>query len=495
MPKTLIYTLPPNDTDRPPVAGAILASICSRLGHECQIIDLQVELYKFLDGLLLPRNMFDAAFYKQTDGFDQHQLETLQTFVSQETARHRAQQYDHVLISCFSYLAQSFVDILLPALRPQTSAKIVLGGAGVAFEPAQQGLYAHVQGLKQQGLIDEYIVGEAENTLPDYFAYGHGPGIGNADFKQVQDLDSQPWPDYSYYDFNDYNLRSLVIIGSRGCVRRCTFCNVARTSPRYYFRSGANIASEIIKHYETHGVTDFYFADSLVNGSYKAFNDMCEHLAAYPDSHRFSWSGQYIIRPRTSTPDNHFDLLSASGCKTLFVGIESGSDRVRFEIGKKFTNDDIEFYLENFAQHDIGVLFLMITGFVGETEADHAETLSMFPRWQRYVATGTIQGLETLNVLTILAGTELENQARQHQFQFLANHRGEIMRQMWLDPRDPGLDFPKRVARHIEMLEHAMRYHWPLWNGKMSVDMYHQALLEFRNMPKKRYIPLMVAVQ
>ncbi len=167
-----------------------------------------------------------------------------------------------------------------------------------------------------------------------YFKTGNGPGIGNNNFVQIDDLDSQLWPDYSYYNLSDYENKELGIVGSRGCVRNCTFCDVAKTSPKYRYRSGKNIAQEIIKHYETHGVTDFYFNDSLVNGSYKAFNDMCNALINYKFENPISWSGQYIIRPKSSTPKDHFQMLQASGCKMLFTGIESGCDRVRFELGK-----------------------------------------------------------------------------------------------------------------------------------------------------------------
>jgi len=273
------------------------------------------------------------------------------------------------------------------------------------------------------------------------------------------------------------------LIGSRGCVRKCTFCDVAKTSPKYRYRSGKNIAQEIMHHYQKHKVTSFFFTDSLVNGSYKAFNEMCAALSTYDYVDQLSWSGQYIIRSRSATPMSHFDNLAQSGCDTLFVGLESGCDRIRFEMGKKFTNDDVDFYLENFAKRDIKFLFLFYTGYVGETEQDYQETLSMFSRWQRYVATGTIVGIETLNVLAILPDTPLEQQALLKNFQFL--HDGEkINRRLWVDPTQPDFDFRKRVERHIGMIEEAMRYKWPLWNGNLSLTLYEQSLRKFNKAPK-----------
>jgi radical SAM superfamily enzyme YgiQ (UPF0313 family) len=264
---------------------------------------------------------------------------------------------------------------------------------------------------------------------------------------------------------------------------------VAATSPKYRYRSGQDIANEIIHHYEVHGITNYYFADSLVNGSYKAFNDLCNGLANYNFAQPIKWEGQYIVRSKNTTPKDHFKMLKESGCQILFIGIESGCDRIRFELGKKFTNDDIEYYLENFERYEIETLFLFFTGYVSETEKDHNETLAMFKRWQRYVATGTIRGIETLNVLSVLPGAPLEKIAIENKFLFLQDHNGQLNLRSWINPQNPGFDFKERVKRHISMVEEAMRYKWPLWNGPLAMRLYEQSINKFVNTPKT-YVPL-----
>lgn len=493
--KTLICSLPPLDQQRPPLGSAIVANICAHQGHKVVTVDLQYNLNQFLIERGISTEYFGDVFYEQTSSFSQDQKTLLTEFINIELDRLKVNEFNYIACSLFSSLAQPFGHIFFPLLRQQTSAKILIGGAGLTnFSSSlapDSGLTFPVQ-LKVDGVIDEYITGEAEEALPRYFNVGHGPGIGNKDFVQVIDLDNQLGPDYSYYNLDHYCIndrKELTIIGSRGCVRDCTFCDVKRTSPKYKYRSGNNIANEIIRHYEHTGITNYYFADSLVNGSFKAFDDMCNSLAQYNFKEPISWSGQYIIRSRTTTPKNHFRMLKESGCSTLFVGIESGSDRIRFEMGKKFTNDDIEFYLENFAKQEIEMLFLMFTGYVSETEDDHNETLGMFKRWQKYVATGTIKGIETLNVLSILPGAPLEQYAKEHNFLFLKDDGGTINLRSWVDPTRPNFDFKERVRRHISMIEEAMKYKWPLWNGELSMVLYEQALSKFLSTPRK-YIPI-----
>ena len=492
MTKTVIYNLPPLDQTKPPLSGAILGGICTKLGHKIIARDLQLNLLDFLNKNSIPTDYFNDVFNETRSPFSDLQTKILIKFINQEFIDCEPDNADYILVSFFSYLSQRFGMLFLPELRKKTQAKIIIGGAGIegTNEISRFGLG---EKLKASQTIDEYIVGEAEEILPVYFQQGHGPGIGNNKFKQIDDLDAQVFPNFSYYDLAKYrgvdNTITLPIIGSRGCVRKCTFCDVAKTTPKYRYRSGNNIAQEIIQHYENYGITNFYFADSLVNGSYRAFNDMCNSLIKYNFKDPISWSGQYIIRSKETTPKNHFNLLKQSGCSTLFVGIESGADRVRQEMGKKFTNDDIEFYLENFSQHDIKTLFLFFTGYITETEEDHRETLTMFRRWQKYVATGTIEGIETLNLLSILPGTPLDAISKDHNFLFLANDHDVIDRTGWINPALPNFDFKARVRRHIEVWEEAIKYQWPLWNGVDAASMYEKILLK-RKAAKNIYIPI-----
>jgi radical SAM superfamily enzyme YgiQ (UPF0313 family) len=491
--KTLIYNLPPLERSRPPLSGAILASVCKNEGHNCHAVDLQVNLDKFLEQQGIDKEYFGDVFYEHSTGFTSDQIELLNKFITAELEPVAKQNYDYVLVSLFSYLARPFGEVFLPHLRKATTAKIVIGGAGITHRASPLNPRpAFAENLRNNHIINDFIIGEAEEALPIYFRHGSGPGISNYNFKQIDNLDAQPWPDYSFYNLTNYHndiQKELVIIGSRGCVRSCTFCDVAATSPKYRYRSGRDIANEIIHHYEVHGVTNYYFADSLVNGSFKAFDEMCNGLASYNFAEPINWSGQYIIRSKNTTPKNHFEMLKASGCQLLFIGIESGCDRVRFELGKKFTNDDIEYYLENFNQQDIKTLFLFFTGYVSETEQDHEETLAMFKRWQRYVATGTIQGIETLNVLGVLPGSPLEKIAIENNFVFLQDHNGQPNVRSWINPNNPGFDFKERVRRHISMMEEAMRYKWPLWNGQLAMRLYEQSITKFEN-SSKIYVPL-----
>jgi radical SAM superfamily enzyme YgiQ (UPF0313 family) len=133
--------------------------------------------------------------------------------------------------------------------------------------------------VRNLGLCDAVIFGEGEislrELLNDNWQY---PGINNTHFRQVTDLDSLPLPDYSGFNWKDYTDPRILITGSRGCVRHCTFCDIDLTWPKFTFRSAHHLVEEIRKATYEYGLTKFEFTDSLINGSIKNFNQFNELL-------------------------------------------------------------------------------------------------------------------------------------------------------------------------------------------------------------------------
>jgi radical SAM superfamily enzyme YgiQ (UPF0313 family) len=98
-------------------------------------------------------------------------------------------------------------------------------------------------------------------------------------------------------------------------------------------------------------------------------------------------------------------MTSAAGGVEFYVGVETGSDKIRWVMYKKFTNEDVTYHLEMFKKYKITCMFLMISGYITETKQDHLDTVSMFKRWQKFVASGTIIGIDLGNTLAITPNT------------------------------------------------------------------------------------------
>jgi radical SAM superfamily enzyme YgiQ (UPF0313 family) len=85
------------------------------------------------------------------------------------------------------------------------------------------------------------------------------------------------------------------------------------------------------------------------------------------------WYGQTICNPRMKKED--FKLLRESGLYYLCVGVESASERIRIEMGKSFTNKELDHYLFSLKENGISVRVSLIVGWFTETEEEFQETL------------------------------------------------------------------------------------------------------------------------
>jgi radical SAM superfamily enzyme YgiQ (UPF0313 family) len=73
-----------------------------------------------------------------------------------------------------------------------------------------------------------------------------------------------------------------------------------------------------------------------------------------------------------------FDMIKEAGGRFWSLGIETGVDRIRYEMKKKFTNDDVDWHLEQSQRIGLQNLFLMIPTWPSETSEEHSEYLKIF---------------------------------------------------------------------------------------------------------------------
>ena len=136
---------------------------------------------------------------------------------------------------------------------------------------------------------------------------------------QTDILDDLPFADYSDFNFALYPGKEnmIYITGSRGCVRRCTFCDINSLWTKFRFRSGESLASEMLEGYTRYGTLDFYFTDSLMNGSLKEYNSLLDSVIDFkrrgllPDEIMFG--GQWICRPKARFGEENYKKMAETG--------------------------------------------------------------------------------------------------------------------------------------------------------------------------------------
>lgn len=466
-----LINLPRYEIHRPPLSLAILSEICNQEGVDYACTDLSLHLWKTLPNDFETIDTFCITGEIAPD-CRQRLTQAIDAVVCDIVSRHPKTMFALSLLSTWS---TPVCEIFCDSVRRHSDCEIVLGGQGLASQD-------WVQQQVDQGRIDHFLIGEGEIIFRQFLqGQRTGPGINNFDFQQIDDLDQHcVIPDYRGLPLDQYpyltDRPDLFITASRGCVRNCGYCDIAHQWKKYRYRDAQHVAAEMIAQFERHGIRDFFFTDSLINGSMKMLNELCDHLITYRQQHPqadFKWRGQYIFRPRDSVKESHIKKMVDAGVTYLIIGLETGSDRVRFDMNKKHTTDDAEWFLEMFKKYGIQCRLLMLTGWVTETLEDHHDTMALFSRWQRFVASETITGIELGSTLTVLEHSPIGYQAQNLGLTFLNDKP-----YLWYNPGNPDLTIGERMRRRVELHREAMRYHWPITRSMYRLGTIKRSLLE-----------------
>ena len=468
----LLLNVPRISLVYPPAGTSLLKGVVQENGFTCTVKDTNFEL---LDSI------------KDEDDFET--ITNYFTIPNSELNEHcktiidtwYAEVVDYVLdvnprfvgISVFTFECQRATQELCKLLRQHYTGKIIIGGAGLSTTGIATQTNDFGNALKNAGLVDYYVRGEGEYALLDILVDNAGPGINNDNYVQIEDLNSVAFPDYD--DVIDYKYHyaigrtQLPVTTSRGCVRRCSFCDIHAFWKKYTYREGENVAQEMIHHYEKYGVRDFFFTDSLINGSLKSFRDLSRRLVDYyrannlPDKF-FSWGGQWIVRtPKQLTPED-YSLAAQSGMNGLAMGVESLSEQIRIDMNKAFTNADLDYTLEQFRLNNVNCYFLMIVGYPTETKQQHLETMQQFTKYQGYAIDGTIFGVNLGGTLSIDEGSPL-HQDSIHYGLSPTQDDTELFGLDWTSKDNPELTLLERINRRIDLQELLMDLGYTVWNG------------------------------
>lgn len=448
----LICSVPPGIINRPPAAPALLKACAIQAGFTAKTVDLSLMLfrkhcqgdYDLYDSVntpfhplveWLPNQLIDDWFKDCMEVIDQHLPRFLGISVY-STWQHRA-----TVMLC-ERVRQRFPDM-----------KIILGGYGLAehymasyknFRPitAKDKLMKFGDNLRQKNLVDFCIYGEGEQQLVDVLS-------GKDQSSNPVDLEWLPTSDFDDYPLDQYLWHTqpvLTVTGSKGCVRKCTFCNVPSKFGKYRRKTGQRIAQEIIELSEKYQIFKFELTDSLVNGSLNEFYEFVATMSAHNarSDQQIQWYGQYICRSQDEIPDGIYPLIKKSGAVNLVIGAESGSNDVLAAMNKKITVQDIFAELDQFEKHGLQAQLLVLSGFYNETWDRYLETLSFIANCHRYLAAGVISRIAVGMPLMIETDGYLHVNAEELGIILDEKHPNN-----WTTKSDPNFTWLERIRRRL----------------------------------------------
>lgn len=472
----LLVNVPSISLVYPAAAPSLLKGVCEQAGYSAQVLDFNLQLFTSIEDPDAT-NRIDNYFTIRSDSITDKDRQIINQWYDNCITQIKEINPKFLGISVFTFECQRATEELLARLRPLWKGKVIVGGAGLSSTGIASEVNDFGNRLKDLNLIDFFVRGEGEYALLNILANNKNliAGVNNDNYKQIENLDEIAFPNYSDiidlpYAYNN-NLVQLPITTSRGCVRRCTFCDIHAFWKKYTYRSGANVAKEMIHHYEKHGVTNFFFTDSLINGSLKSFRDLYTTLNQYYNENNlgdkfFSWGGQWIVRSPKQLKPNDYLQAAKAGMNGLAMGIESMSENVRDHMQKGFTNSDLDYTLEQFRKHKMNCYMLIIVGYPTETKIDFQISLDQFTKYQSYAVDGTIFGVNLGGTLSIDEGTPLDVNSEKLNLHFYSETGADkIFGLDWVNKNNPELTLIERIKRRITMQEHLMDLGFTVWNG------------------------------
>lgn len=182
---------------------------------------------------------------------------------------------------------------------------------------------------------------------------------------------------------NPYNELEESIVTSRECLYNCAFCGGARSlnsDVRVRMRSKESIIKELeyIKEHSS-DTKSIRILDDLFLKNRNSIINAIDIFNSFP----FNWRAMSHVMSLKGNYDLLNDLYN-SGCKELEIGIESGSDRIRNEIHKVGSVEDVKEVIKKVLDSGINVKGYVMYGILGEREEDAYQTFNLVKELSDY---------------------------------------------------------------------------------------------------------------
>ena len=474
--------------ERAPAGLAFLAGICDYNKVEYELFDLNLFIQQMYNSDIWVK--IESCSYNMKFVYPNEEIEK----IVNEAAEHAVEKVlahdpDLVAITSLSAMQIAWTEKFLATLKKKSNVTTIAGGPGISYEQEIGKTAGRI--LVNKGILDYFVLGEGDFAFSNFLHGQIDVGVNSkftvtdAWVPQINNLENLILPTYKKIDITQYGGANSVtknklpptinITGSRGCVRRCTFCDIGSIWKKFRFRSAKHIVEEIIRSYTETGCTNYFFNDSLINGSLKQFKEVMQEIIKakkiIPGLEPLIWSGQYIIRPKDQHPEYLYELLRDSGCGHLQVGIESGSESVRDHMGKKFSNSDIDYHFEMSSKYGIKNFIQIITGYPTETLKDWEDTVSFYKKNQKYLIDNTIIGTSMGGPTMLYRNTPLWEKFDELGIEIHNTQYSNISN--WTVATNPELTVKERYRRYIELSKLTTELRYPqTTNNLVYIELY-----------------------
>ncbi|MDP6642282.1 MAG: radical SAM protein [Candidatus Nanoarchaeia archaeon] len=325
-------------------------------------------------------------------------------------------EFDVVGIAMITIMYSQTMTICKLVKKMYPKAKIIVGGP----HPSAHGNAKEI--LETEFLIDYCVVGEAEKTFvellnlienkkEDHKELLKVNGISYRNNEEVmitrprdtvKELDEFPIPDRSLLNMSLYRptvsyyrkLPAYIILTSRGCGYRCTFCSKV-FDKEFRYHSPERVVEEMKILVEEHGAKEIVFRDDTFTMKFDWTKEVCEKIIESNLNKKVKWS--CMTRVSLVNPEL-LRLMKEAGCWGIHFGVESGSQRLLDMIKKDVTIKQIKDAFKWCREIGIESRAFMMIGLPTETRDESLKTINfakeLDPDWAQFTITTPYPGTE-----------------------------------------------------------------------------------------------------
>jgi len=174
--------------------------------------------------------------------------------------------------------------------------------------------------------------------------------------------------DWSFFD-RGFMVPTVPMRTARSCAFKCSFCSYPFLAGELTL-TGLEAVEHEMRHLKDRGVKNIIFIDDTFNIPLPRFKDLCRMMIK--NDFGFNWYSMYRC---SNSDDEAFELLAESGCKGVFLGIESGSNTILKNMNKAAKKERYMDGIRKLQKNNVTTLASFIVGFPGETEETIQETI------------------------------------------------------------------------------------------------------------------------
>ena len=285
-------------------------------------------------------------------------------------------QYDVIGFTAMSMQITHALNLAKTLKDAGFTGKLVFGGPHASVAPDH---------LKEQPFIDAIFIGESEETFIEYLHFLQGKPHAlqrlwlRDDDKQwnwyqgknfISNLNTLPFPAREKYEKYVKKSRTINMTTTRGCPFKCNYCQPTKRvlyGDEIRRRSVDSIILEIENAVSLFAINNFSIDDDTFTFNKKIVLDFCERVAPL----NLTWTCQ----SRSDIDRETLEQMHASGCNMIYVGVESGSQRVLNLMNKLNTVEKNAEFIKNCNEIGIKSWCNMMVGYPGETVEDMEKSL------------------------------------------------------------------------------------------------------------------------